>query len=222
MGMSNALLNLHGVCFAYRPDRPVLQGLDLELAPGERLGLMGANGSGKTTLFHVIVGLLQPTAGEVEAFGQVRRSEHDFQEVRGRVGLLFQDPEDQLFCPTVAEDVAFGPLNLGLERDEAMAVVRDTLEELDLTGYEERITYRLSGGEKRLVSLAAVLAMRPDVLLLDEPANDLDEDHTERLLEILAGLPQAAVIVSHDRDLLRATTTRQVQLVDGIVRPGGL
>jgi cobalt/nickel transport system ATP-binding protein len=219
MGMSEPLLSLHGLCFAYDGRRPVLEGLDLELAAGERLGLVGANGSGKTTLLHLIVGLLQPTGGEIQAFGQVRRRERDFAEVRRRVGLLFQDPEDQLFCPTVAEDVAFGPLNLGLPRAEVMDIVRDTLDQLGLAGYEERITYRLSGGEKRLVSLAAVLAMRPDALLLDEPANELDEDHTERLLAILDALPQAAIIVSHNRDLLRATTTRCLRLADGAALP---
>ena len=217
--MNERRLSLHGVCFAYGTGRPVLRGVDLELAAGERLGLTGANGSGKTTLLHLIVGLLRPSAGEVEAFGQVRRSEQDFLEVRRRAGLLFQDPEDQLFCPTVAEDVAFGPLNLGVPRQEALGIVAETLAGLGLAGYEQRITYKLSGGEKRLVSLAAVLAMRPDVLLLDEPTNDLDEEHMERVLTILKGLPQAAIIVTHDRDLLRAMTTRRLRLVEGIAEP---
>ena len=217
--MSETLLSLRGLCFAYDGGAPVLDGLDLELKAGERLGLAGANGSGKTTLLHLIVGLVRPSAGEIRAFGQVRRQDRDFEEVRRRAGLLFQDPEDQLFCPTVAEDVAFGPLNLGLPRAEAMDIVRDTLDQLGLAGYEERITYRLSGGEKRLVSLAAVLAMRPDVLLLDEPANELDEEHTARLLAILDDLPQAAIIVSHSRELLHRTSTRCLRLVGGAAEP---
>jgi cobalt/nickel transport system ATP-binding protein len=213
--MNGALISLRGVCFGYDADHPVLRGVDLQLADGERIGLTGSNGSGKTTLLHLIVGLLKPTAGEVEAFGKVRRREADFVEVRQRAGLLFQDPEDQLFCPTVAEDVAFGPLNLGMPRDEVEERVVRTLDELGLAGYEERITYKLSGGEMRLVSLAAVLAMEPDALLLDEPTDGLDDEHTERLLAILDALPQAAIIASHDRDLLRATTSREVHLSGG-------
>ena len=213
--MNATLISLRGVCFGYDADHPVLRGVDLELAAGERIGLTGSNGSGKTTLLHVIVGLLKPTAGEIEAFGGVRRREADFIEVRQRAGLLFQDPEDQLFCPTVAEDVAFGPLNLGLGRTEVEERVARTLDELGLAGYEDRITYKLSGGEMRLVSLASVLAMEPDVLLLDEPTDGLDDEHTSRLLAILDSLPQAAIIASHDRDLLRATTTREVHLSGG-------
>jgi len=213
--MSDTLLSLRKLSFAYDAARPVLEGLDFALSAGERVGLTGANGSGKTTLLHLIVGLLRPTGGEIEAFGKVRRAEADFIEVRQRAGLLFQDPEDQLFCPTVAEDVAFGPLNLGKSRDEAAAIVADVLARLDLTGYEDRITYKLSGGEKRLVSLAAVLAMEPEVLLLDEPTGGLDDEHDARLRAILADLPQAALVVSHDRDFLDATTARHVRLVDG-------
>jgi cobalt/nickel transport system ATP-binding protein len=169
------------------------------LHPGQRLALLGSNGSGKTTLLHLIVGLLQPAAGRIEVLGQLRRKEADFHEVRRRVGLLFQDADDQLFCPTVAEDVAFGPLNLGKPRDEVRSIVRHTLERLSLGGYEHRITYRLSGGEKRLVALATVLAMQPEVLLLDEPAGGLDEAARQRLRSVLATLPQAMLIVSHDR-----------------------
>ena len=218
--MTEPLLILRKLSFAYDGARPVLEGLDFALAAGERVGLTGANGSGKTTLLHLIVGLLRPTGGEIEAFGKVRRVEADFIEVRQRAGLLFQDPEDQLFCPTVAEDVAFGPLNLGTSRDEAAAIVADVLARLDLTCYEDRITYKLSGGEKRLVSLAAVLAMEPDVLLLDEPTGGLDDEHDARLRAILADLPQAALVVSHDRDLLEATTARIVRLVDGRIETG--
>ncbi len=215
--MNGPLINLRSVCFGYDADRPVLRGVDLALAAGERVGLTGANGSGKTTLLHLIVGLLRPTAGEVEAFGKVRRREKDFIEVRRRAGLLFQYPEDQLFCPTVLEDVAFGPLNLGKSREEATRIAAETLDRLGLPGYEDRITYRLSGGEERLVSLAAVLAMQPDVLLLDEPTSGLDEEHTDRLLAILDDLPQAALVVSHDSDLLRAMTSSQLRLVDGTI-----
>jgi cobalt/nickel transport system ATP-binding protein len=216
----SAVLRLENVQFAYGPDRPVLEGCQLRLEPGERVGLIGSNGSGKTTLLWLLVGLLRPTGGRIEVFGKVRYGEADFRTIRGRVGLLFQDADDQLFCPTVAEDVAFGPLNLGRSREEVRQIVADTLESLGLSGYEDRVTYKLSGGEKRLVSLAAVLAMEPEVLLLDEPTTGLDEDSAERVMQILANLPQAMLIVSHDRALLDRLATRTVRLESGRLTDG--
>ncbi|HOM18305.1 MAG TPA: ABC transporter ATP-binding protein, partial [Thermoguttaceae bacterium] len=182
------LIRLEEVCFAYDPGRMVLNQCHLSLRPGERVGLVGPTGGGKTTLLHLIVGLLRPTAGRVEIFGKPRTKEADFLEVRRRVGLLFQDADDQLFFPTVAEDVAFGPLNLGKPEEEVRRLVRETLAELGLAGYENRIIYRLSGGEKRLAALAGVLAMQPEVLLLDEPFAGLDEKTAQRVLDILARL----------------------------------
>jgi cobalt/nickel transport system ATP-binding protein len=213
--MSEPLIRFHDVDFAYAADRPVLSQCNFRLDAGQRMALVGPNGSGKTTLLHLIVGLLRPSSGEVEAFGRVRRSEADFHDVRRRAGLLFQETDDQLFCPTVAEDVAFGPLNLGRPRPEVREIVAETLQSVGLPGYEARITYRLSTGEKRLVALATVLAMQPEVLLLDEPASGLDESSTERLVGLLAELPQAMVIVSHDRELLGRTTARSLRLRDG-------
>ena len=215
--MSDALVRLDDVSFSYGPGRPVLARCSLCLQPGQRVGLIGPNGSGKTTLLAVIMGLLRPDAGRVEAFGRLRGREADFHEVRRRIGLLFQDADDQLFCPTVAEDVAFGPLNLGKHRDEVHRIVAHTLQSLGLTGYEDRITYKLSGGEKRLVALATVLAMEPEVLLLDEPTSGLDERATGRVSEILLNLPQAMLIVSHDRSLLGRLTTKLLRLEAGRV-----
>ena len=215
--MSEPLIRLRDVHFSYDGSRSVLAGCDFTLEPGQRVALVGPNGSGKTTLLHLAVGLLQPSAGTIEAFGKVRHSEADFHEVRCRAGLLFQEADDQLFCPTVAEDVAFGPLNLGKSREEVRRIVARVLHALRLDGYEHRITYKLSGGEKRLVALATVLAMEPEVLLLDEPVSALDEEATEQLIEILAGLPQAMVIVSHDREFLSRTTKSTVRLCDGKV-----
>ncbi len=136
-------------------------------------------------------------------------------EVREHVGLVFQDADDQLFSPTVFEDVAFGPLNLGKTRREAEAVVERTLDRLGLGGYERRITHRLSGGEKRLVSLATVLAMEPDVLLLDEPSVGLDEEASARVVEALKALDAAMVVVSQDPDFLSQVTSRRVVLEQG-------
>ena len=210
--MSTPVIALRNIAFAYDADRPVFCELNIELAPGQRLGLTGPNGSGKSSLLQIIVGLLHPHAGTVEVLGAVRAAEPDFAEVRREVGLLFQDSDDQLFCPTVLEDVAFGPLNLGKTSEEAVAIASDTLTRLGLAGFEERVTYRLSGGEKRLVALAGVLAMQPRVLLLDEPCAGLDEDAEERLIDILAGLEQEMLVVSHNRAFLERAATSIVTM----------
>jgi cobalt/nickel transport system ATP-binding protein len=213
--MSETLVWLDRVHFGYPPDREVLSECSFRLRRGERIGLTGPIGSGKTTLLRLIVGLGRPTTGLVEVFGCPRTAERDFHEVRRRIGYLFQDSDDQLFCPTVAEDVAFGPLNLGQPRHEVRQVVARILAQLGLGGYEQRITYQLSGGEKRLVALAGVLAMQPDVLLLDEPTSALDEAAAERVMDVLATLPQAMLIVSHDQHRLARIATSCLRLVEG-------
>ncbi|PTW51030.1 energy-coupling factor ABC transporter ATP-binding protein [Rhodovulum kholense] len=214
-----ALFDLDGLVFGY-PGRPrILQGASLTLEAGQRLSIAGANGSGKSTLLQLMVGLLVPQSGQIRAFGQERRAEPDFHEVRRRAGLVFQDPDDQLFCPTVAEDVAFGPLNLGLGRAAAMEQVEAVLTRLDLMHLKDRVTHRLSGGEKRLVSLAAVLAMEPEVLLLDEPTNALDEENAERLVAILQGLPQAILLVTHDAEMRARIAPEGMRLSAGRLVP---
>ncbi len=212
-----ALFELTGIHFAYPRHPPILTGASMTLSPGDRLCVTGHNGAGKSTLLRIMVGLLTPTQGTVTAFGQPRRAEADFHDVRRRAGLVFQDPDDQLFCPTVAEDIAFGPLNLGVPRDNAMRIVDDILTRLDLMHLRDRITHKLSGGEKRLVTLATVLAMDPDVLLLDEPTNALDEANETRLIEILLNLPQAMVIVSHNPHFRRRVGTRTLRMTSGLL-----
>ncbi len=211
----SALFEVNGIQFAYPLRPPVLQGAEMALHAGERLAITGPNGAGKSTLLQILVGLLRPQAGRVTAFGAERREESDFHEVRRRAGFVFQDPDDQLFCPTVAEDIAFGPLNLGLSRTEALARVDRVLAQLGLRALRDRITHKLSGGEKRLVSLAGVLAMDPEVLLLDEPTTGLDEETTERLVKILFELPQSMIIVSHDPHVRRKVVTRTLRLRQG-------
>ena len=209
MDNSQVIIDLKGVSFVYhgnQSQRPVLDDLNLQIRRGERVGLIGPNGSGKTTLFHLLMGLLKPTQGEIVVFGKKRQQEKDFRGVRGKIGLLFQDSDDQLFCPTVAEDVAFGPLNLGKSQEEALKITRQVLERLGLQEFENRLTYKLSGGEKRLISLATVLAMQPQVLLLDEPTTGLDEDTVERLVQILRSADLTYLIASHNRDFLSKTT----------------
>jgi len=204
--MSKPLIELRNIIFSYPgAPHPVFQDFHYQLLPGEHVGLIGPNGSGKTTLLHLIMGLLRPQAGSIVIFGQEVKKEQDFVEVRQKVGMLFQNADDQLFCPTVLEDVAFGPLNLGKTPDEAIGIARETMERLGLHGFEDRVTYKLSGGEKKLVSLATVLAMQPRLLLLDEPTAGLDEKTKERLIHILNDLDIAYMIVSHENDFLEHT-----------------
>ncbi|MCV6577204.1 MAG: energy-coupling factor ABC transporter ATP-binding protein [Cohaesibacter sp.] len=213
----SCLLELNDIRFGYPGFEPCLDGASFALHEGERLTLTGHNGAGKSTLLHIIVGLNRLQAGEIRAFGRSYKGEKDFRLLRRRVGLVFQDPDDQLFCPTVAEDIAFGPLNLGYSKQEAMQIVDETLASLDLSAFRDRVTHKLSGGQKRLVSLATVLAMKPEILLLDEPTNALDEKTTQRLIDILVNLPQAMVIVSHDRQFRAAVETRSIQLEAGCI-----
>ena len=215
MDKNGLIINLQGISFAYPGRTPVLGGLDLSFYRGDRMGLIGPNGSGKTTLFHVVMGLLKPSSGKIEIFGRPMLREKDFQGIRQKIGLLFQDADDQLFSPTVLEDVAFGPLNQGKSQDEARAIAHRTLESLGLAGFEDRITYKLSGGEKRLVSLATVLAMEPEVLLFDEPTTGLDESTEKRLIEILNGLDLSYILVSHHFDFLMKTTDFIVYMANG-------
>lgn len=212
-----ALIELEDIAFGYPGSDPVLRGATFRLGAGERLSITGPNGAGKSTLLKLIVGLLRPHGGRVRVFGQECRQEPDFQTVRQRVGLVFQDADDQLFCPTVAEDVAFGPLNLGKSRNEALDIVDDVLARMDLLRLRDRITHKLSGGEKRLVTLATVLAMEPDVLLLDEPTNALDQENWATLVEILNELPQAMLLVSHDAAFRSEVAPRGLILKDGVL-----
>jgi cobalt/nickel transport system ATP-binding protein len=205
MDSDNTLINLKGVSYRYPGGKTVLDQIDFKFTKGDRIGLVAPNGSGKTTLFHVIMGLLKPSSGTIEIFGKVRQKEKDFVPIRHRMGLLFQDADDQLFSPTVIEDVAFGPLNLGKSKQEALDISRKTLDYLGLNGFENRITFKLSGGEKRLVSLATILAMQPEVLLLDEPTTALDMSMKSRLINILQKLELSYILISHEFDVLSKT-----------------
>lgn len=210
--MGDPVIRLTGISFRYEPERPVFDDLDFELEHDDAVGIVGATGAGKSSLLYLLAGLVKPAAGRIEIFGETRRTEADFRDVRGPVGLLFQDSDDQLFCPTVAEDVAFGPLNLGKSRKEALEIVDRTLTDLGLQGYSDRITYKLSGGEKRLVALATVLAMDPEILLLDEPTTGLDDAAAERVETVLHTLHHTMIVISHDHDLIRRLTSKTYRL----------
>lgn len=215
MHIEEAVIQLENITFAYPGAGPVLKNLDFRLNRGERIGLVAPNGSGKTTLFHLVMGLLKPIQGSIRLFGKTTNQEKGFQEARQKVGLLFQDADDQLFSPTVLEDVAFGPLNMGRSVQEAIEISQRTLQYLGLEGFEDRITIRLSGGEKRLVSLATILAMQPEVLLLDEPTTGLDEKTKMRITEILSDLDLSFVVISHEFDFLAAVADNIYTLEDG-------
>lgn len=215
MDTQNPLIRLKGISFAYAERPFVLKNINFTLHKGERIGLIGQNGSGKTTLLHIIMGLMRPTSGEIEIFEKKRVNEEDFQQIRERIGLLFQDPDDQLFHLTVAEDVAFGPLNLGKSKEEVLSIVHETLALLSLSGFEDRITYKLSGGEKKLVSLATVLAMQPEVLLLDEPTTGLDVRTRQGFKNYLKSTKLSYIIVSHDTDFLVDTTNVLYKINNG-------
>lgn len=209
------LLELRNIGYSY-PDRDsaLLTDVNLQIA-SERIGLIGPNGCGKTTFFQIIMGLIRADEGEILLEGKQITDEKGFGLLRRKLGFLFQDSDDQLFSATVLEDVAFGPLNLGLTPKEAQRISIQTLEHLGLEGFEERITHKLSGGEKKLVALATILSMKPQLLLLDEPSNNLDPATRERLIEILRNSPLAHIIISHDLDFLASTCSTLYTLDKG-------
>jgi cobalt/nickel transport system ATP-binding protein len=215
------ILDLQNIHFGYEPEKPVLTNLTFSLAQGEKVGLIGYNGSGKTTLLHIIMGLVTPWSGTIRFMGKPVDSRKDFLDVRRSIGLVFQNADDQLFSPTVLEDVAFGPLNLGKSSKEARRMALQTLERLNLKGFEDRITHQLSGGEKKLVSLATVLVMQPKALLLDEPTTGLDEEARIRITSLLNHLDISMAIVSHDYDFLAGTTRKIASMRAGRIEYDG-
>lgn len=220
MGLSvidnSNVIKLKNISYSYPGSNiKILDDLNLEINQGDRIGLMAPNGSGKTTLLHTIMGLCTPDSGTLEIFGKILKNEKDFIPVRSKIGLLFQDSDDQLFCPTVLDDVAFGPLNLGFSPQDATDIAEKILEKLGIQILEHCITHKLSGGQKRLVALAAVLAMEPDVLLLDEPTAGLDNKVKEKLIHILNSLDISYFVISHEFDFVQAVTDKIYSMENG-------
>ncbi|MER7457622.1 ABC transporter ATP-binding protein [Micromonospora sp. NPDC126480] len=192
-------LEVRGVRYAYPDGHVALHGVDLTVPRGDRVALLGPNGAGKTTLVLHLNGILTPTEGSVTVGGlTVSPDRATLAEVRRRVGIVFQDPDDQLFLPTVAEDVAFGPANLGLRGAELAARVDEALAAVGMGEHRDRAPHHLSFGQRRRVAVATVLAMRPEILVLDEPSSNLDPAARRELAEILRGLPVTLLMVTHD------------------------
>jgi cobalt/nickel transport system ATP-binding protein len=190
-------LEVDGVAFAYPDGHQALYGVSLTIQRGERVALLGPNGAGKTTLVLQCNGVLLPGAGRITVAGLPVVTEH-LKEIRRRVGIVFQDPDDQLFMPTVAEDVAFGPANLGLRGAELETRVRSALAAVGMEGHADRPPHHLSFGQRRRVAVATVLAMEPEILVLDEPSSNLDPASRRELAEIVTGLDITILMVTHD------------------------
>ncbi len=214
-------LSVSGLAFAYPDGRQALFGVDLQVAPGERVAVLGPNGAGKTTLLLHLVGVLGAVAGGTGAgsvhVGGVLLTRATLAEVRRRVGLVFQDADDQLFMPTVEDDVAFGPRHLGLRGAALQARVAEALAAVGLDGAQQRPAHHLSYGQRRRVALATVLAVRPGVLVLDEPTSGLDPAARRDLVEVLERLDVTVLTVTHDLPHALQTCSRAVLLDGGLV-----
>ena len=215
--LSEPALKISGLCCSY-PDRPdVLQDINLKVMPGEKIGLIGPNGAGKTTLFLGICGVLKPTAGEVVALGKPVINGDFLPEI----GLVFQNPDDQLFCPSVRDDVAFGPKNMGLSKEEVEARVTQALSIVGELELADRPAHHLSEGEKRMVSIAGVLAMQPRLVIYDEPSASLDIRSRRRLISFLQSTEETILVAAHDLEFILEVCSRVVVLSKGRIVADG-
>jgi len=214
-------ISARNIGFVYPDGRRALSGVTFTVARGESVGVIGPNGAGKTTLFQVLAGLYPPSEGELEVFGErlgPDLSPAAARDLRRKIGLVFQSTEDQLFSPTVFDDVAFGPLNFGFPRGEARERVARSLLAVGLVGFEGRSPHHLSAGEARRVAIATVLAYDPEALILDEPTSDLDPRGRRELVGLLAKMEHARLIASHDLEFVARTCSRAILLEGGAVR----
>jgi cobalt/nickel transport system ATP-binding protein len=208
--MNNPLLEVKNLTVK-RGNKTVLKNFNLSLGWGEKLILAGANGVGKTTLAETILGFI-PFEGEIIFDGKPIKEQSDFKELRRRVGYVFQNPDDQLFMPTVREELAFGPENLGLPAEEIERRIERVALKLGIKALLDKPVFELSYGQKRLVSIACVLTMEPPLLILDEPTNGLDRENWERVLSFLEKTPNAVLVITHDRELIRRLRWKVVYL----------
>ena len=213
------LIDIHGLTYNYEDGTQALSGIDFQLMPAETVVLFGANGSGKTTFLLHLNGLLQGS-GAISICG-LEVSATNMTQIRSLVGMVFQDSDEQLFMPTVLEDVAFGPLHQGLSETDAELAALNALRSVGINGLEHKAPYHLSAGEKKRVAIAGVLAMQPDILVLDEPTTFLDPPGQRGLIQILRSLPQAKVIATHDICFAQALATRAVFFEKGKIKGVG-
>ena len=237
--MSSPVLEVRDLSFHYPDGRFALRGLSFQLAAGESIGLVGPNGAGKSTLLLHLNGIL-PSRGQYEHhhhhFGDHVHThtvephiwvdglpgiDQNLPQIRRRVGLLFQDPDDQLFCPTVIEDVMFGPLNLGHRGSVASEIAHRSLDAVGLANYDDRLPHHLSYGERKRVCLAGVLACEPMILALDEPSSNLDPRGRRQFMNILRDLPAAKIIATHDLELVLELCSRVLLLDEGRLHADG-
>jgi len=220
--MSDVVLDIKQLAFAYPDGHQALYGVDLSIARSERVALLGPNGAGKTTLVMHMNGILQAGHGEVVIAGlKVDENKDTLKEIRRRVGIVFQDPDDQLFMPSVYEDVAFGPKNLGLAETEIDARVQKALGDVGMLEFKDRAPHHLSFGQRRRVALATVLVMQPESLILDEPSSNLDPASRRELSEILQKLDITLLMVTHDLPYALELCERSVILSGGVIAADG-
>ena len=212
-------LETKNLSYTYPDGTEALKNVNLKIRKGEKIAIMGPNGAGKSTLFSHFNGLTEPTSGHVEVDGKKIIFERDeLLKVRQKVGIVFQDPNDQLFAPTVKEDVAFGPMNLGLEYEEIERRIEESLEMVGMSGFEEKTPHHLSGGQQKRVAIAGIIAMRPEIMILDEPTAGLDPEGVDKVLEILNNLNEegiSIVISSHDIEMVNGFADKIFVLYNG-------
>lgn len=218
--MSHHIVQVKGLHYRYHDGTPALGGVDFLITHGESVAVVGPNGAGKSTLLHHLNGSFLPQRGEVR-IGDFPVTRARLREVRRTVGMVFQNPDDQLFMPTVYDDVAFGPMNCGLPESEVRAAAEDALQRVGALGLRDRSASRLSAGEKRAVSIASVLAVSPDILVLDEPTSDLDPRARRRLIELLDSFEHTKIIATHDLDMVLDLCGRTIVLAGGKVAADG-
>jgi cobalt/nickel transport system ATP-binding protein len=218
--MSHHIVEVKDLCHVYPDGTEALRGVSFRITHGESVAIIGANGAGKSTLLLHLNGCLVPTDGEVRV-GDFPVTRSTLPEIRRTVGMVFQEPDDQLFLSTVREDVAFGPLNLGLPADEVARRVADALERVGAAHLADRPPYHLSGGEKRRVAIATVLSMEPSILVLDEPTSGLDPHARRRLIGLLREFHHTKIFTSHDLDMVLELCERTIVLHEGVVKADG-
>lgn len=213
------MLELKDVFYSYGGNEPAVNRLSFAVEKGEAVGLIGANGAGKSTLMRLIVGLLGAEGSILVDGLPVERK--NLPQIRRKVGFVLQDSDNQMFMPTVYEDMIFGPLNSGLDMEETQRRVDGVLERLDLMPLKHRYNHQISGGEKRMAAIAVILAMEPEVILMDEPSSALDPMNRRTVIRTINSLPQTKLIASHDLDMILDTCQRVILLSRGTIAADG-